>query len=661
MRLLRALILLALSTGPVPATAAAATLSVRVVGPDGVSPGGPVYVAAVPEGFPPREPLAEQLLPASPGGDVPLEVPPGRYRILCASPEGGHAVAGPVVVDAGGGTAVCALPRLVRRCLHVTVEGELPVEGAEVVPVTLFGPDRARRWSETGEEVLRAAYGGRTGPDGTVCLAGVEATVQSYVLRAEGLALAVSPAVRFQAASRPAISVEMQPGGVLDVALELPPSWRTDPPLLALLPIAGPGGTRTDLPGPARLWIRRPDVTGHALWEDAPEGLYQLLARRADTDLFLATVAVEARGYRSAEVRLADVRVVGPVLGLPEGWEAPTSITAECAPELVEASWHAPGEGGDPPRLEFSAHFAARYAIAAERGGHTLFLGSVAVPPGAEGTLSTEFRVPPAALEVAVIRSADGAPATGASVAVAPVEGDPSLAFGFAWGTTGGDGMVRFHGFPAATVRVTARAEGTGCASRELSLDPGSNRVTLELHPCGSVEGSVLPEGGGPVEGLRVVLAPGNTPTLLLETTTDREGRFHLSDVPPGPAVVFAARARPELAPAVAFLDVPRGGTVAEPLRQSRSANLVLVPPSGLHDAAWARFVLEDHAVPWRALRRVVTTLLPLPPSTGFLSGAPPGRWRVEWLDAAGQPVARSRPFRIEPGESRLLVLEEEQ
>src|SRR2546423_1293383 len=208
------------------------------------------------------------------------------------------------------------------------------------------------------------------------------------------------------------------------------------------------------------------------------------------------------------------------------GSTRPTGATARPGASCLGPSprWRGPG-GRPPPAAGGIAARVATIAVVAAaalvwRGG-----GSGRRPTGEPAPRSSAAPrrwaamapAPPAALAFVrgVVRDANGALVTGASVALARASASPAAGPELvASGESDGSGRFRFDAVPPGTYAASAASGRPGATPATLPpplLAPGENgALVLTLGRDGVLlTGRVLDAGGGPVPHARVALFPG--------------------------------------------------------------------------------------------------------------------------------------------------------
>ena len=139
-------------------------------------------------------------------------------------------------------------------------------------------------------------------------------------------------------------------------------------------------------------------------------------------------------------------------------------------------------------------------------------------------------------------------------------------------GRSGADGSFEISGLAPGRLRLVARGRDGTARSRELTLgdDGALEGVIIDLRPTGTIVGTVLAAGGGPLAAdIEVV---GEALKAPLRARADNKGRFRVEAVPPG-RVTVTARAPGRRS---------SGQTVEVRVRAETRVKLELHPGSGI-------------------------------------------------------------------------------
>lgn len=151
--------------------------------------------------------------------------------------------------------------------------------------------------------------------------------------------------------------------------------------------------------------------------------------------------------------------------------------------------------------------------------------------------------------------------------------------------TTGADGAASFADLPAgADVLVSVESPtGQGAAQRQsVALQPGANRLEVELSGLGRLGGRVLDPAGSPIPGARLMAVrciADETIDWLADDAlgesayTESNGAFEIEGLEPGLWAVALQRAG-EWASAVEVVEVPPGGVGKADLRATRALSI---------------------------------------------------------------------------------------
>ncbi|REK09260.1 MAG: carboxypeptidase regulatory-like domain-containing protein [Acidobacteria bacterium] len=196
------------------------------------------------------------------------------------------------------------------------------------------------------------------------------------------------------------------------------------------------------------------------------------------------------------------------------------------------------------------------------------------------------------------------------------------------------DGSFEFAGLQSGSYHITARADGYGTASANVTLEGGDEAVVLELAATEGLDIYAQSSSGQSVSSARVALLDANGTRILVRTLRAREaGRLHLADAPEGSWLLLVE------APGEATLQV--AATVP-----GDGVRLVLPPAGdlrlsvpGLAEDSAARAVLRSPGgIPHRQIEldESVSASRPVAGGEVLWSRVPAGRWRVELVDATG-------------------------
>jgi hypothetical protein len=191
------------------------------------------------------------------------------------------------------------------------------------------------------------------------------------------------------------------------------------------------------------------------------------------------------------------------------------------------------------------------------------------------------------------------------------------------------DGRFLFTDLAAGSYRVQARKRGyvvVSAPEEPLRLgDGGCIEIALEARPDRRVYGHVYAADGGPGSGIRVVLLPATSLNLpaeahVIDTSSGKDGRYEMKNVPPGkyylgvnldrpesgqapyPRTFYPGTSDPEMA---GMIEIGEHETVVEadlplpgPTMERTLAGVVLW--SDGKPARGATLHLEDPRFPWR-------------------------------------------------------------
>ncbi|HEX2834709.1 MAG TPA: carboxypeptidase-like regulatory domain-containing protein [Thermoanaerobaculia bacterium] len=134
-----------------------------------------------------------------------------------------------------------------------------------------------------------------------------------------------------------------------------------------------------------------------------------------------------------------------------------------------------------------------------------------------------------------VVLTAGGTPATSARVSLLSKRSMHTMlaleVTGFA--RTDGDGRFRLEGVPLGAQSVSADQDGFLRAQRELTIQPGINRLDLRLGEGSAVSGHVTDAGGRPIAGAAVSLLTAG-PGIAREEMSDPGGTFRFAGLETG-------------------------------------------------------------------------------------------------------------------------------
>jgi hypothetical protein len=278
------------------------------------------YVAVVPEEKPWAEPLRETVAPAT-APAVSWEVPPGRYRVVCAA-HMRHAAfqAAFAIKSSERRSFACRTDPL------VAVTGELrsaaddtPIGGARIGHASAFLVDSPRKLSAMGEEFTLADRSTVTDARGRFRLLGGARYSSTVWIEAKGFSPGYSPDIRFpphggdlgvmRLEKGAALRAQLQ-GGARDGAMSRVSLRRRD--------LIGEGERETLS---RRIW-RRPVEASTLDWPSLPPGEYEVLFEQMDP-------AVPPTQLAAVRLGAGEEREI--VLPIPP---APTSGSSEVGAEL---------------------------------------------------------------------------------------------------------------------------------------------------------------------------------------------------------------------------------------------------------------------------------------------------------------------------------------
>lgn len=134
-----------------------------------------------------------------------------------------------------------------------------------------------------------------------------------------------------------------------------------------------------------------------------------------------------------------------------------------------------------------------------------------------------------------VVLTASGSAATSARVSLLSKRSMHTMlaleVTGFA--RTDGDGRFRLEGVPLGVQSVSADQDGFLRAQRELTIQPGINRLDLRLGEGSAVSGHVTDSGGRPLAGAAVSLLTAG-PGIAREEMSDSSGAFRFAGLETG-------------------------------------------------------------------------------------------------------------------------------
>lgn len=236
----------------------------------------PRYVALVPSDQRWDRPAVESLV--SEGRESPWwEVPAGRYRLVCDAKGYSRRLIFEAVELAAGDSQVarCRLPRLeslVGRVISAS-DGE-PVAGAEVGIGNEFLAFHPRAVSALAQRFGSAERKVVADEEGRFALPAVPGRRWVVWIQADGFSPKLIRGRYFDQAVPSLGTVELMPGGGLDVQLRLPEDFPTERYKLMLMgPESGPA-LREDLPD--LFWQRPLDADGSQAWPALAPGRYSL-------------------------------------------------------------------------------------------------------------------------------------------------------------------------------------------------------------------------------------------------------------------------------------------------------------------------------------------------------------------------------------------------
>lgn len=198
------------------------------------------------------------------------------------------------------------------------------------------------------------------------------------------------------------------------------------------------------------------------------------------------------------------------------------SFDRQQQPTGVDGYFEVPGVQPGPTMLR-----------AQKSGFKSLQLGGFEVP--ADRPLQdVELRMVAGADLEGTLTDADGEPVGGVMIMVL-ASGTNMVDGGF--GQTDGDGKFLLSGLPLGSFTATARGEGLNRASKNVTIEAGRNKVDLQFARSASVSGTVYDDGGRPLQGARINLAPQERRNYLggqSAVDSREDGTFTIDSVPAG-------------------------------------------------------------------------------------------------------------------------------
>ncbi|MGC8917566.1 MAG: hypothetical protein ACP5NF_11385 [Thermoanaerobaculum sp.] len=641
----------------------------------------PIYLALVQEG----QLVSELEVPAS--KDWPLlEAPAGPLTLVCSA-EGFVFRAMPVNVKAGEETLeTCRLSRLAPICGQV-IDGTTgkPIAGARVEFASVFLQEQPLTTTAFLKQMV-AKHVGISNQEGSFCLWAKPKAPVDLVVSAKGYARKVVSAVQATENGEPLGPVALDPGGTVEVYVDLPPDERTNEkwwlelvpaPELRELPPEEPAGRQPNpretfaavfsAPVPEDGWVR---------FESVPPGTYGAMLTTIPSRLLRKT-----GGKLPADVKFRPSQWVGPFYLGPGALQSVTltpirvrlrGTVTGMAKESVESLLpyvYLPNVnyGSRGKWLEVKDDRAVFEAILEETGTWEVGLESprgtrFGVPLGTvtvtkdqkEANFQADLNVAPLQLEV---RTRQGHPPQWVDVAVSSK--DLCSPMRFAWhGRADAQGKVFLPAVPHRPLTIWAySSQNEGSAYLEVE---GPGRYQLDLQRGRDVSFVVRDEKGAPaghvvgayfrpLRGLELAVPSHPVPPSVESRVVglpEVDGELLLAD--------FSSEGQEVHAPIRIRLDAKKRGYLGK-LTLERGGDLHWEAKNGSFVAGASAILLEKDEVFFRfPLSNEGFSIGFTMPGDSLLRfenrNLPPGRYRVVPVDEECQPLRYSKPFWIYSG-----------
>jgi hypothetical protein len=514
--------------------------------------------------------------------------------------------------------------------VHATAGGE-PQLGADVA--VYLAPDAAAGWRRAGEA--------RTGPGG---LARVPARPGAYlvVVRAPGLAPGRTELVRTQGEGPSRAEVELEPAAAVRGRARTPGGAPVAGARVRAVPIVSrwPGFDQPSAP-PEETGVTATDAAGAFQLEGLSPGSWAVTVDAPGTHpVSLPRVPVPGEPL---DVTLEPLGAVEGIVLQPDGRPAAGALVRGAS-----ADHGAEDRAGADGRFRLAAP-PGSYVVQASLGeGFAATAGSMSLAAG-ETVRDTVVRLGPAATVSGEVVRRDGAPASGAEVALF-LHRTREIA---ARAVAAADGRFTVRGLSPGAYDIRAIAPRASPARLEgVTLAAGATfPLRIALPGTGTVEGTVRDPRGRPLAGVRVRAVYRGEPLVParpVEARTDFEGRFRLEAVDVGSAEIVA---RVE--------GVHLGWTQAVHVPEGREIRADLVLPDA--GAIGGRVRVESRAPPPGttvvavALRGGIGSLqvarAPTDANGNYQLALPAGDYRVHAAPGQAGPDLRATPafVRVEP------------
>ncbi|PYQ21317.1 MAG: hypothetical protein DMF81_15845, partial [Acidobacteria bacterium] len=277
-------------------------------------------------------------------------------------------------------------------------------------------------------------------------------------------------------------------------------------------------------------------------------GSYRVTARHKDfAPAIVPTVSVERGGDMQVDVVLdKGAAVVGRLVTGPEsqavaGRVSVQEIDGQRAPEALRDLLRA--EAGSDGHFRLEAVPAGSHALAVIAPGYASKRVEVQVAPSAREVILGDVELETGLTIHGRVRDRAGLPVGGATVVAWPARRMPDRSVRV---SAEADGTFVLAGLEPGPQRLSASAPGYAGIMRQ--SEAGAEKVELVLSPAGSIAGTVVDDGGRPVELFNVSAQPAEAEAnegLVIRSPGYREvnasdGRFLLEDLAEGTYVVEA-------------------------------------------------------------------------------------------------------------------------